>query len=191
MLVEINLLAWRQLERHTAKKKCLWIIAIVLLFIIVMFFVIDSGIKTINNFRIGGNARLHNEIELLNAQINKVAQLKKDKNDLVIRINFIQQLTNNADLVMYFLNKLVTMIPRGIYLNSLKIKNKKIILFGVANSHEEITRLMNNINENDWIEKTKLLQIKKGKNTENKFFSFSFFLVEPRRNSMLMPIKNF
>mgnify|MGYP006204523705 CR=1 FL=1 len=106
------------------------------------------------------NQFLQTEIAKLDAEIKDIASLQQQIASLRARQTAVEDLQGNRNLPVHLLDELVTQLPDGIYLNSLKQDNQTILLAGTAQSQERVSELLRNLNNNSkWLTKPELVEI--------------------------------
>jgi type IV pilus assembly protein PilN len=64
---------------------------------------------------------------------------------------------------VYLLNELVSQLPDGVYITSLKQDNQSVSLLGVAQSNERVSELLRNLGNNSpWLTRPELVEIVAG-----------------------------
>jgi type IV pilus assembly protein PilN len=110
------------------------------------------------------NNYLNEEIKKAKAKIKEIDKLKEDKERLIKRMDVIQVLEESRPQVVHLFDELVKQAPDGVYFTSIKQKDKKITLEGVAQSNARVSSLMKNIERSQWLSDPKIIFIKTQKN---------------------------
>jgi type IV pilus assembly protein PilN len=106
------------------------------------------------------NDLLTQEIVKLDAQIKDIAGLQAQLNALKSRQQAVENLQADRNLPVHMLNEIVTRLPDGVYLTSLKQDNQNIVLNGVAQSQERVSELLRNLGNNSpWLTRPELVEI--------------------------------
>lgn len=157
MSTRLNLLPWREMRRREQDRQLLTIaIGAWVLMVIVVFYahIHVSGLIDAQNRR---NEFLKQEIAKVEKQIKEVADLKKRREDLIARMNVIQQLQADRTRVVRIFDELVRRVPDGVQLSSLKqTGGSNMALTGVAQSNARVSALMRNFSASDWFDDPKL-----------------------------------
>ena len=158
--IRINLLPHRQIKRAQQQKAflaLLAIVALVALAIVILGHFVISGMKNAQDRR---NEFLTSEIAVLDAQIKEIAELKEKTQDLLDRKKVVESLqTNRAEMVHLF-DELARRLPDGVYLKSLKQTGDIMSLVGYAQSSARVSTLMRNLDESDWFDAPRLIEVK-------------------------------
>ena len=111
----------------------------------------------------GKNLFLKTEITLLEGQIKEISTLQAEIAALRARQNAVEDLQGNRNLPVYLLTELVTQLPDGVYINSMKQDNQSVQITGVAQSNERVSELLRNFSNNSpFLSKPELIEITAG-----------------------------
>jgi type IV pilus assembly protein PilN len=102
------------------------------------------------------NRILQNEIDALNIRIEEIISLEDQKSGLLARMEIIEQLQRSRPGIVHVFEELVTALPNGVYLNSVKQNGQRIEIVGAAESNTRVSALMRNIDGSDWLSKPDL-----------------------------------
>ncbi|QHE77587.1 PilN domain-containing protein [Hydrogenophaga sp. PBL-H3] len=106
------------------------------------------------------NAFLQAEITRLDAEIKDIASLQKEIASLRARQTAVENLQGDRNIPVHLLDELVTQLPDGIYLKSMKQENQSVLLNGVAQSQERVSDLLRNLgNSSQWLGRPELIEI--------------------------------
>jgi type IV pilus assembly protein PilN len=130
------------------------------------------------------NDYLNSEIKKAEAKIEKIKMLDEKKQDMIARMNAIQDLEESRPLVVHLFEELVTQVPNGVYFTSMKQKDDKVILEGVAQSDARVSSLMKKIDESEWLTLPKIYIIKSKENKKDKKRSVSTFKLEVTQETL-------
>jgi type IV pilus assembly protein PilN len=96
----------------------------------------------------------------LDAQIKDIAGLQTQLNALKSRQQAVENLQADRNLPVHMLNEIVSRLPDGVYLTSMKQENQNIVLNGVAQSQERVSELLRNLGNNSpWLTRPELVEI--------------------------------
>jgi len=144
-MARINLLPWRD-ERREARKKQ---------FVMVLFgmLIIAAGLVFLSDQFIGGmlddqntrNRYLNQEIASLDERIKKVREIRETRQQLLGRMQVIQDLQSNRAIMPRLFDQLVRTLPDGVYYSSLVMQGQRISIGGFAESNNRVSTLMRNL----------------------------------------------
>lgn len=147
----INLLPWR--EELRAQRRNQFFVALggaavaAGLILLVSYFVFDG--------MIGGqrdrNEFLKQEIAELDKQIEEILELEASKARLLARMEIIEQLQRSRPGIVHVFDDMVTVMPEGVFLSSIKQTGRRLEMVGVAESNTRVSALMRNIDKSEWL----------------------------------------
>lgn len=109
------------------------------------------------------NVVLKTEIKKLEGQIKDIAGLQQEIAALRARQNAVEDLQGNRNMPVNLLAELVTQLPDGVYLTSMRQDNQNVLITGVAQSNERVSELLRNLaNKSQWLTKPELVEITAG-----------------------------
>jgi type IV pilus assembly protein PilN len=149
-MAHINLLPWREELARQKKQEFAFsaggAVVIAALIVLMAHFHVD-GLITNQNQR---NAFLENEIEILNDRIGRIQQLEAMKDNLLARMNVIQELQSSRPESVHLLDELVRTLPEGVYLKTFAQRGKGLSMTGAAQSNARVSDYMRNIDSSEW-----------------------------------------
>ena len=109
------------------------------------------------------NLMLQNEINRFDVQIKGIAGLEAEIAALRARQQAVEDLQADRNLPVHLLTELVTQLPEGVYIASMRQENQSVTLQGVAQSNERVSELLRNLaNNTPWFTKPELVEIVAG-----------------------------
>ena len=158
----INLLPWRQQLRQGRGKEFLYgIVGAVLLagvITLVANFVVDSMIDAQNR----RNELLKAEIAELDKAIEQILALEEQKDRMISRMQVIDTLQASRPEVVKLFDQIVSTLPEGVYLTSVKQSGKKLEFNGVAQSSTRVSAFMRNLDAAESLSSPELKVIQTG-----------------------------
>lgn len=164
---QINLLPWREERRKELTAK--FMTHAVGIGIIAALIVGAARFHVGNHvaYQESRNQYLQTEIEILNTKLQEIKDIEKTKANLLARMNVIQSLQRSRPEIVHLFEELVTTLPEGVWLQSIKQRGRRLDLAGSAESNARVSAYMRNLEASDWL-KTPVLQVieaeKKGRN---------------------------
>ena len=160
----INLLPWRQELRQRRRKEFLIgiVAAVVLAGIVTLLanLVVSSMIDAQNR----RNELLKSEIAELDKAIEQILALEDQKARMISRMEVIDRLQASRPEVVKLFDQIVSTLPEGVYLTSVKQSGKKIEFDGVAQSSTRVSAFMRNIDASETLSAPELKVIQTGSN---------------------------
>ena len=99
---------------------------------------LSSQIETQND----RNSLLKTEITRLEKQVAEIKELKKRRQDLLDRMEVIQELQGNRPEIVRIYDEFVRSVPDGVYFTKMTRKDDQISLEGYAESNNRVSTLM-------------------------------------------------
>lgn len=150
MSTRLNLLPWREMRRREQDRQLLTIAVGAWLLMGVIVFYAHVHVSALIDTQNTRNDYLTKEIAKVEEQIKEIAELKKRRQDLLARMNVIQQLQADRTRVVRVFDELVQRLPEGVYFSSLKQSGTSLALAGVAQSNARVSALMRNLATSNW-----------------------------------------
>ncbi|MEY2631665.1 MAG: hypothetical protein RIR00_319 [Pseudomonadota bacterium] len=159
-MIRINLLPYREEARKARRQQFYVLLGAVTLLAGLIVFVVSSVISGYISSQEAKNAFLQGEITKLDKDIAEIKRLKEQTQALLSRKQVIESLQQDRGETVRLLSELVTQVPSGVYLRSLKQDGTKVSLTGYAQSNARVSNLMRNLEESPWLEAPNLLETK-------------------------------
>lgn len=106
------------------------------------------------------NAFLKTETARLDAEIKDIAGLQAQIASLRARQTAVEDLQADRNMPVHLLEELVSELPDGIYLRSMKQENQSVLLMGVAQSQERVSDMLRSLStKTEWLVKPELVEI--------------------------------
>ena len=106
------------------------------------------------------NAFLQKEAARLDAEIKDIASLQTQIASLRARQTAVENLQADRNMPVHLLEEIVSELPDGIYLRSLKQDNQSVLLTGVAQSQERVSDLLRSLStKTKWLVRPELVEI--------------------------------
>ena len=178
-MTEINLLPWRERKREQEKKFFTTMLLSGMVIAVVIVFLINYYASNLVNNQTERNQMLQKEIAVLNDQIKEIKALKLIREALISRMSIVQNLQSTRTLMVHLFDELLKVLPPGVYVTKLERQNDIVSLWGYSESNTNVSILMRNIENNDWIQNPLLTEIKKNdekKQPADNEFKLNFIL---------------
>ena len=178
-MAQINLLPWRERLREERKREFLSILVGVVIITAGLLFLVDRYFNGEIDTQTARNGFLQGEIQLLDARVSEINQLRQQKEDIRARMNVITDLQGTRPVIVRIFDELVKTLPDGVFYESLERTNNTISIQGVAESYSRITELMRRLDNSEWFTNANLSDISAANSNENVMsdaFTFSLTL---------------
>jgi type IV pilus assembly protein PilN len=155
-MAQINLLPWREERRAERKKEFLTALLVVALLAGLSLFITDQIINGEISYQQRRNAYLQENIAELDKQVAEIRDLQKRRNELIERMQIIQDLQGNRPIIVRIMDQLVRTVPDGLFYTSVVSSAGKITIEGVAESNNRVSSLMRRLEASDWLQEPNL-----------------------------------
>lgn len=160
----INLLPWRQALRQRRRKEFLIgigaAVGLAALITLLAHLAVSSMIDAQNR----RNDLLKAEIAELDKAIEQILALEEQKARMISRMEVIDRLQASRPEVVKLFDQIVSALPEGVYLTSVKQSGKKLEFNGVAQSSTRVSAFMRNIDASESLSAPELKVIQTGSN---------------------------
>ena len=149
-MANINLLPWRQeLRKQRQQEFVAILLAVSLVAVGIVLFAHMALSKQVSDQE-ERNQYIKAEISKLDFQITEIDALQKRRDELLSRMKVIQDLQGRRPVIVRVFDELVRVIPDGVYLKSLERKGDVFTISGVAESANQVSNLMRNLDASPW-----------------------------------------
>ena len=141
-MAKINLLPWREAFRTEKKKEFLSLVVVVLVVAVLVAFGWDRVVNNQIESQNSRNQLLKTEISKLDKQVAEIKELKSRRQNLLDRMQVIQELQGNRPEIVKIYDEFVRAVPDGVYFTKMIRKGSQISLVGFAESNNRVSSLM-------------------------------------------------
>jgi len=156
-MTKINLLPWR--ETHRREKNTEFAVTLAM-FALLTAGIVFGGFKFVEgkvDHQKQRNARLDREIALLHQELKAIQELEETKNNLLARMEIIQQLQGQRPLIVHTFQEVAEALPDGVYLTSMKQNGEtQMIMEGRAESNARVSALMRRMDSSSYFKNPRL-----------------------------------
>jgi type IV pilus assembly protein PilN len=172
-MAHINLLPWREELRKQKQQEfgitAISSVVIAGLLVLLAHFHVDGLIDDQNQ----RNTYLESEISILNKRIGRIRELEKMKDNLLARMNVIQELQGSRPESVHLMDELVRTLPDGVHLNTFAQKDKSLTMTGIAESNARVSDYMRQIDSSVWFTGPRLDVIKTSETKRRRIANFT------------------
>lgn len=158
-MAKINLLPWREVYRKEKKEQFLIAVGGVFALSALVAYLWIVSVESSIDHQNSRNQLLENEIEILDKQVHEINELKKKRDDLLVRIKIIQDLEGTRPLIVRYFDDFARAIPDGLYITGVSRKDDVVTVDGVGESYNRVASLMRNLDLSDWFASANLTSI--------------------------------
>lgn len=147
----INLLPWRE-ERRRQRQQSFNIMAFMVaglggVVLLAMYGLVSAAISNQD----ARNSYLKDQIAGLDKQIAQIKDLQKTKQQLLARMQIIEELQQSRPTEVHVFDQLVKTLPPGVYLTHVNQSGNVLNLDGIAESSARVSAYMRNIDNSMWL----------------------------------------
>jgi type IV pilus assembly protein PilN len=162
-MILINLLPHREAARKRRREQFMLQLGLALLAGVLLSLLVMLSFQQRIDAQRSRNDLLRAEIAVLDAQIKEVSSLKAQVEALRARQQAVESLQADRNLPVHLLEEMVSQLPDGVYLGSLRQDGSSIIISGMAQSQERVSELLRNLgNRSAWLRQPQLVEIVAG-----------------------------
>lgn len=171
-MARINLLPWREAERKRKRREFGAMLGAGFAIALAASVYMHIHVEGMINYQNRRNAFLEGEIAKLDKMITEIRDLERTKENLITRMNIIQQLQESRPEIVHLFDELVETIPEGVYLTKVAQRGRVVDLDGRAQSNARVSAYMRNIDRSSWIGNANLKVIEHRDKTGTGFSHF-------------------
>lgn len=160
MSTRINLLDWRAERRNRRKQQFLTMLGIGM---VASAAIVGLGWTTVSSAvssQQERNAFLQRQIDETEQKIKEIQELEKVKASLLARMRVIEELQASRSASVHFFDEIVSTLPEGVSLKTIKQKPEGVQIEGTAESNGRVSTYMKNLEASPWFDEPKLVEIK-------------------------------
>ena len=155
----INLLPWREARALRQKKQFGALLGIFVLVTVALGFFANWLVDRQITAQQQRNQRLVQEMTILDAQLGEIRLLKERRKELIDRMQLIEQLQMRRNVPVRLFNQLPSLVPNGVYLNTLAMQNNIIDVNGKTEAYGRVASMMRRIDGSGWLGQSKISTI--------------------------------
>lgn len=180
-MTKINLLPWREAHRKEKNNEFYATLGVVALIAAAVGFTGYKYAEDKVNYQVKRNQRLDQEIALLQKELKEIQALEETKNNLLARMEIIQQLQGQRPQIVHTFQELASRLPDGVFLTGMRqSSDKNMVLEGLAESNARVSALMRRMSSSDYFTKPRLDVIESGKDTNISTFKLNLVQTVPK-----------
>ncbi len=156
-MTKLNLLPWRETYRQEKNKE--FGVAMVIAGLIAAG-IGFAGFKYAEDkvaFQNKRNQRLETEIAQLQLELKEIEKLEETKNNLLARMEIIQQLQGLRPQVVHLFQEVAERLPDGVFLTAMNQQGKdQLVIEGRAESNARVSALMRRLDQSEYLSDPRL-----------------------------------
>jgi len=155
-MAKINLLPWRDSLKKEQQRQFASIAIGSVIFMVLIVVYLHIHFAGLISAQEGRNAFLQKEIEKVDKDIVTIQSLENDKQNLLARMNIIQQLQGSRPEIVHLFDEAAKTLPDGVYLTKINRAGLSVKIEGVAESDANVSTFMKNLDASEWIKGPRL-----------------------------------
>lgn len=168
-MATINLRPWREELRQERQKE--YISALFLVAIVagaIWWFVSEAYGASIES-QLERNGYIELQSKALDKKINEIRELRSKKDELLDRMQLIQDLQGNRPVIVRVFDEMARVMPEELFFKEVRVQGKNFSIIGMAASNDQVSTLMRNFDKSAWFENPNLQDVKANKGGYNSF----------------------
>ncbi|MDR1530089.1 MAG: PilN domain-containing protein [Burkholderiales bacterium] len=163
----INLLPYRQEKRARKQREFIGMLFLAAIAGAAVVFLVNQFLDNRLEAQNSRNQLLTAEIKKLDEQIKEIDRLREEIRLAIERKKTVEALQANRAQSVRLLDQMAHQLPEGVYLRSAKQKGNTVTVNGYAQSNAHVSALMRNIENSQWLDKPRLVEVKLVENKDN------------------------
>jgi type IV pilus assembly protein PilN len=155
-MAKINLLPWRDSLKKEQQRQFASIAMGSVIFMALIIVYLHIHFAGLISAQEGRNAFLEQEIEKVDKDIVTIQSLENDKQNLLARMNIIQQLQGSRPEIVRLFDESAKTLPDGVYITKLNRTGSSVKIEGVAESNANVSTFMKNLDSSEWLKRPRL-----------------------------------
>jgi type IV pilus assembly protein PilN len=182
--ITINLLPWREERREEQKREFLNILVGVVVVAGLLVFGVDRFYNSNIDRQSARNSFLKKEISVLEERIAEIKLLQQKRNELLSRMQVIQELQGNRPIIVRVFDELAVKLADRVFYTDVNYKSRALSIRGVAESNNRISSQLRNFDESEWFTKPNVTAIKADQSygPQASLFTLSVEQTTPKRD---------
>ncbi|ORU90271.1 MAG: pilus assembly protein PilN [Cycloclasticus sp. symbiont of Poecilosclerida sp. M] len=152
----INLLPWREDLKKQRQREFLSTLGLAAIAMLLSMLLVHATYTSMIENQANRNSVIQKEIKLLDEKIKTINALAKTKNQLIARMQVIQNLQRSRPEIVHMFDQLATTVPEGVYLKSFIQNGQNLVIQGNAESNTRVSAYMDRLEESPWLKGTDL-----------------------------------
>lgn len=165
----INLRPWREELRQEKQKEYLSVLFLVAIVAVAIWWFVSGAYSSAIESQEARNDYLSLQGKALDKKINEIKELRQKKNQLLDRMQLIQDLQGNRPVIVRVFDEMARVMPSELFFNSVEVSGKVFSIEGMASSNDQVSALMRNFDNSPWFEHPNLSDVKSNRNGFNTF----------------------
>ncbi len=172
-MAKINLRPWREELRAEKQKQFVVMILGAAVIAAGLTFLWETDMDNRIAYQESRNAYIETATKQLDKQIKEIENLKRKRDELLSRMQVIQDLQGKRPIIVRVFDELVRTLPDGLFYTSLTKKSERVEIVGMSESNSRISALMRRFEESDWFTDPNLSNVSAADNQRAGYSQFN------------------
>ncbi|MEQ9546707.1 MAG: PilN domain-containing protein [Marinobacter sp.] len=172
-MAKINLRPWREELRAEKQKQFVVMILGAAIVAAGLAFLWKTDMDNRIAYQQSRNAYIETATKELDKQIKEIENLKRKRDELLSRMQVIQDLQGKRPVIVRVFDELVRTLPDGLFYTDLKKSGDRVDIVGMAESNSRISTLMRRFDESDWFTQPNLSNVSAADNRRAGYSQFN------------------
>ncbi|WP_297790362.1 PilN domain-containing protein [uncultured Marinobacter sp.] len=172
-MAKINLRPWREELRAEKQKQFVVMILGAAIVAAGLAFLWKTDMDNRIAYQQSRNAYIETATKELDKQIKEIENLKRKRDELLSRMQVIQDLQGKRPVIVRVFDELVRTLPDGLFYTDLKKTGDRVDIVGMAESNSRISTLMRRFDESDWFTEPNLSNVSAADNRRAGYSQFN------------------
>lgn len=175
----INLLPWREECRKRLVQEFARQTVLTALFAAAVGGYTWYHVKGLVDSQEARNDYLEEQISILQEDIKEIREIEQTKQQLLARMNVIQELQARRPQIVHLFFELADTLPEGVHLTNVTQSGDSLTIQGRAVSKAQVSAYMRNLSRSDWLENPRLEVIQTGGDEQVNSFTLNLAQTTP------------
>lgn len=158
-MAKINLRPWREELRAEKQKRFFTTLLGAAIVAAGLVFLWKTDMDNRIAYQESRNDYIEAASRQLDSQIKEIEQLRKKKEELLARMEVIQDLQGKRPVIVRVFDELVRTLPEGLFYTDLSKTEDSLSIEGMAESNSRISTLMRNFERSEWFTNPNLTNV--------------------------------
>lgn len=181
-MTRINLLPWREELKKQRQVEFYVILGITAALGAAVWYAGHWHLTGLVDYHEHRNQMLQDEIARLDRQIEEIEELETLRDQLLARMNVIEELQAGRPQIVHLFEEVATTLPDGVYLERLEQRSDRLTIAGVAQSNARISDYMERLDDSAWLTDPDLEVIEVQERDSSRVSDFSLRIRQTQPN---------
>lgn len=171
-MAKINLRPWREELRAEKQKRFLTTLLGAAIVAAGLVFLWKTDMDNRIAYQESRNDYIEAASRKLDSQIKEIQELRKRREELLARMEVIQDLQGKRPVIVRVFDELVRTLPEGLFYTDLSKRKDRLSINGMAESNSRISTLMRNFEGSEWFTNPNLTNVAAADNRRAGYSAF-------------------